>query len=208
MQVPAFRTVLRPERRFACTIHASWRAFFCSLGSALLGALIACGASAQVPPHEGDCRSRLERQLPLLPSQSYEQFDQTEGAGFRLLAEAGCFVEAAQLIDSYADYHRQRVELLRWHAAQMLAKAGLYEAAIDRAQQALLKKDRAGFGWNDYVRGTIAFLQRDKAALIRHRDLVAEAAAGVPANQPNLRILDRLLVNFDQPYAVAVSAAP
>jgi hypothetical protein len=200
--------MLRPECRFARAVPAWRRAFSRQLATVWLAASIASSAWAQTPSQEQDCRTRLERQLPLVPSQSFEQFDQTEGAGFRLLEDADCFVEAAQLIDRYADHHRQRVELLRWHAAQMLAKAGRYEAAIDRAQQALLKQDRAGFRWNDYVHGTIAFLQRDKSALIRHRDLVAEAAASVPANQPNLRILDRLLANFDQPYVVAVSAAP
>jgi hypothetical protein len=163
---------------------------------------------AQTPAAAPDCATMLEQAQRLARSQTYEQFDQAEDTGFRLLARAGCFIEAAALIEAYAAQRGGHAEILQWHAAQMLAKAGRYEAAVGKARLALLKQDHASFRWNDYVLGTIAFLEHDKPALERHRDRVAAAAATHPENLANLRILDRLIERFDEPYAIAVSVSP
>ncbi|MBG6080178.1 hypothetical protein [Rubrivivax gelatinosus] len=165
-------------------------------------------AFAQTPAAAPDCATMLEQSQRLAGSQSYEQFDQAEDAGFRSLARAGCFVEAAALIEAYAAEQDGHAEILQWHAAQMLAKAGRYEAAVGKARLALLKHDHASFRWNDYVLGTIGFLERDKPALMRHRDRLAAAAAAHPENLANLRVLDRLIERFDKPYAVAISVSP
>jgi hypothetical protein len=175
---------------------------------ALPAAAINGAAFAQTPAAAPDCNTMFEQSQRLARSQSYEQFDQAEDAGFRSLARAGCFVEAAALIEAYAAQHDGHTEILQWHAAQMLAKAGRYEAAVGKARLAQLKQEHASFRWNDYVLGTIGFLEHDKPALERHRDRVAAAAATHPENLANLRILDRLIERFDKPYAVAVSVSP
>lgn len=175
---------------------------------ALPFAAMSSAAFAQTPATAPDCATMLEQSLRIAVSQTYEQFDQAEDAGFRVLAGAGCFVEAAALIEAYAAQHDGHTEILQWHAAQMLAKAGRYDAAVDKARLALLKQEHASFRWNDYVLGTIGFLERDRAVLVRHRDLVAAAAATHPGNQANLRVLDRLIERFDKPYSVAISVSP
>lgn len=175
---------------------------------ALPFAAMSSAAFAQTPAAAPDCVTMLAQSQRLAVSQSYEQFDQAEDAGFRSLAKAGCFFEAAALIEAYSAQHDGHTEILQWHAAQMLAKAGRYEAAVGKARLALLKQEHASFRWNDYVLGTIGFLEHDKPALERHRDRVAAAAATHPENLANLRILDRLIERFDEPYAIAVSVSP
>ena len=96
------------------------------------------------------------------------------------------------------------------------------DSSSGRAQSA--QTDRAG--WNAYVDATIAFLQRDRAALVRARARLA--AVPVPPDQampelvkgvlhiqlsngdimklrwpPNIDVVDGLLACYDQPYAQA-----
>ena len=53
--------------------------------------------------------------------------------------------------------------------------------------------------------GVIAFLEGDREALVAHRDEVAAGADAHFGNALNRKLLDRLIRNFGQPYATAVS---
>ena len=44
-----------------------------------------------------DCKSELADRLESDLSLTYQEFDQTNGSGFRLLEASGCFAEAATL---------------------------------------------------------------------------------------------------------------
>ena len=55
---------------------------------------------------------------------SYEQFDQTEGSGFRVLAAAGCPKQAADLIEAYVAHTGASEPSLRWHVAQLRSTTG------------------------------------------------------------------------------------
>jgi hypothetical protein len=81
-------------------------------------------------------------------------------------------------------------------------------------------------GFADYALGTVAFLQRDKPALLSARARLAampkppvwiETASGVIDGErvffstpwpPNLNVLDGLLECFDRPYSEAYSCRP
>ena len=82
-----------------------------------------------------ECGAMLRQHLATDMSLSYEEFDQTPGKGFRVLAIAGCNAEAASLIQAYIATNDAPQKSLRWHIAQLSASAGDYQTAISSARQ-------------------------------------------------------------------------
>ena len=170
------------------------------LAAIVLAALSLSAAQA------ADCPAQLKQHLATDLSLAYDAFDQDDHQGWRPLGDAGCEAEAAALIAAYAAKQAHPHPVLAWHRAQMLAKAGRTGDAIDAARATLRPPhadDSSGFDWNDYANATIAFLQGDRPALQKSRDLLAAAAQKSEFNQPNLRSADRLLRCFGQPYKIA-----
>ena len=160
-----------------------------------------------------DCPALLRQHLAGDLSLAFDAFDQDDHQGWRPLGDAGCEAEAATLVAAWASRQPHPHPVLAWHRAQMLAKAGQTDEAIAAARATLHPPhgdDASGFDWNDYVDATIAFLQGDKPALQKGRDLLAAAAQQSEFNLPNLRSADRLLRCFGQPYKRAYDcpAAP
>jgi hypothetical protein len=147
--------------------------------------------AAQLSTHEHD-----DLQLP------YVEFDQTEGHGFRQLADAKCFAEAGKLVEEYIERHQGGNDALWWHAAQMNASAGNYKTAAREARQSIRDGDRKGskLMWVAYVSASVAFFERDKDGLRRYRDMIAENGQAVWGNRINLNFLDVMLENFDKDY--------
>jgi hypothetical protein len=168
--------------------------------AAVLVLVLALAGHAQA----ADCGALLRQHLAGDMALSFDAFDQDDHQGWRPLGDAGCETEAATLIEAYAGRQARPPQVLAWHRAQMLAKAGKTSDAIAAARQTLRSgDDDSGFDWNDYANATIAFLQGDKAALQASRDRLAAAVAKSEFNQPNLRSTDRLLRCFGQPYKLA-----
>lgn len=149
-------------------------------------------------------------------------FDQGDG-GWRSLAKRECYREAANLIRDYRQAHSLESQTISWmHEAQMRAYAGDYAGAVLLLPKAKHKMD--GHGWNAYLDATIAFLNRDRAALVEARNRLAGTplphthqwlfddkgqAVDVPAPDPgdpwppNLNIVDALVRCFDRSYSEA-----
>jgi len=166
--------------------------------------LCACAAHASAADCAESFQAHLESDLKL----SYQEFDQTMKAGFRALAEQGCTSEAADLIEAYVQATGATQKSLTWHIAQLRATAGDYPRAILRAQQSLAVLedfDRQPLRWNDYVLATIAFLQRDKPGLLKHRAQVEAAKELHFGNALNLKLLDALVRHFDRDYQYATT---
>lgn len=173
----------------------------------LLAAASAATSAAAADTAPADCaalyRAHLETDLKL----PYEKFDQELGGGFRQLDAQRCFKEAGDLLEAWMRANGKDDESVRWHVAQQRAQQGDYAEAIRYAKGTLdtredLAKDP--LRWNDYVLATIAFLQHDRAALVAHRDRIAEGAS-YEGNAINLRLVDALVANFDAGYADAVA---
>lgn len=107
----------------------------------------------------------------------FEAFDQDMAAGWRGLSTRGCEAAAADLIRDWrvANASERNASLLFWHEGQLRANLGQRAAAI-----ALFERSRktaaqdGGMGWNLYVDGSVAFLQRDRRAFDRaHAALAA-----------------------------------
>lgn len=158
---------------------------------------------------ETDCERLYQEHLKSDLSLSYEAFDQTMGSGFRALSAAGCEREAADLIEAYIEATGAGQSSLRWHIAQLRASHGAYSEAIRYARSSLIEEEKAAgipLRWNDYVLATIAFLEKDRQALITHRDRVADGVEDHAGNAMNLRLLDALIEHFDASYSEAMQS--
>lgn len=139
----------------------------------------------------------------------YEAFDQTPGQGFRVLAEAGCPRQGADLIERYIEHTSASQNSLRWHVAQLRGEAGQIAAARSAATASLRadEADDAPFRWNSHVRAYIAFLDADRAAFDTALADLDQHAAAHQGNIMNAGFWRRLAPNFGLGYKGAVAAA-
>jgi len=115
------------------------------------------------------------------------QFDQDMAGGWRALASIpGCALVAADLLRDYRKAHHQDSGLLFWHEAQVRADAGQYPEAIALMKQAYKPTEADKAGWNPYVDATIAFLGRDRAALVQAKAKLAAVPPPVGAGIPSV----------------------
>ena len=95
-----------------------------------------------------------------LLAQDQQAFDQDLEGGWRPLADAGCLLEAADLIRDWRLAHASDDHVLTWHEGQVRAMAGQTERAATLLASAHTPNgQRIPIGWNQYVDGTVAFLQ-------------------------------------------------
>lgn len=108
---------------------------------------------------------------------SFEDFDQRTDSGWRPYLDAGCTQAAAELVEAYIDRYPGRAAahpVLHFHAGQVRAFLGETASAVAHMRRAVAANDAAerghGADWSHYVAATIAFLEKDKAALEAARD--------------------------------------
>ena len=157
------------------------------------------GVSSKAVVGAASCQEKFTFQDEKAKTQSLREFDQDPKGGWRALYNENCFAEAAKLILAYKTRTNTTDSQLSFHAGQMFAISGDYASAIKELKLALVPAaaNSGNFLWYDYVLGTIAFLERDRPRLIRHRDALA---AKKESNAPNLRVLNLLIERFDQSY--------
>lgn len=175
--------------------------------AALMLASVCAAISTTAPAAGTDCAALYQQHLASDMELSWRAFDQTEGSGFRVLASAGCYREAGDLIAAYLQAQERRNHSLHWHLAQMRAEEGENEAAIAAARRSLRSDEAAdaAFKWNDYVRAVIAFLAKDRVAFDRHVAVLA-AHDDDPGNAMNLGLLRKLEAGFGGSYRDALRA--
>ncbi|WEJ99810.1 MAG: hypothetical protein P0Y59_23410 [Candidatus Sphingomonas phytovorans] len=180
----------------------------------MLGALLALGGLMQQQP-AAHCAYDRAAMLAL----DEKQFDQDIAGGWRLLASSGCDAEGADLIRLWREAHENTAGILYWHEGQLRAKSGQTKAAISLFERSRrTPAEDAGFGWNLYVDGTIAFLRNDRQAAETARNQLASLPRppsfspvgpdGKPmmvAWPPNLNVLDGFLSCWGRPYKEAYS---
>ncbi|MEM1086556.1 MAG: hypothetical protein AAGH90_02425 [Pseudomonadota bacterium] len=151
----------------------------------------------------------------------YMSFDQDPKIGYRsVLMQPGCELVAADLIRDYHKALRDKgdpvlltvpegsfpisengeLSILYWHEGQIRAFEGQFTQAQSLFSASLKPTEQSNRGWNEYVRGSIAFLENDLDELKRQRDLMAGSKN---PSQLNLGVLDGLIACFGRPYAEA-----
>lgn len=182
-----------------------------------LFALIAAQTGSMMPalPSSTPCRYDKAAMIGL----DERAFDQDMAGGWRALADAGCDAEAADAVRDWREAHKSEKAILNWHEGQLRANAGQTSPAISLLERSRkTEAEDAGFGWNFYVEGTVAFLRKDRAALDTARNKLAAlprpaAAANLvgPDGKPramrwpprNLNVLDSLRRCWGQRYKQA-----
>lgn len=161
-----------------------------------------------------DCSYDFEMMLTL----DRQAFDQDMEGGWRPLGQVdGCEQAAAELIRAWRHEKRDHASILYWHEGQMRAYAGQTSQAIALFKLTYKSADfDADFGWNHYVDGTIAFLERDIEGLKRAIERLK--AIPEPDNNsftrpdgtvikmswpPNLNVLEGFAKCWDKPYKTA-----
>lgn len=128
--------------------------------------ILAAAGLVAAEPARPECAHDREALLAL----DFAAFDQTEGNGWRPLHDAGCYLDAAELLRDWQARHADGTvdqrRILLWHEAQMWA----FGDRTDLAMPLFERSRRAGdavytVSWNSYVDGTMAFLQRHRARL-------------------------------------------
>lgn len=160
---------------------------------------------------------------------SYRDFDQDFKGGWRAIDyKDGCKIAAQNMLKSYLTYHAYKHHsersMLLWHTGQVLAGDNKYDEAVKYFRQTYKSGDHST-EWNLYVDATIAFLRKDKSALITARDTLAlqtvseEMKAsrrgflkqnsnvtmpnGFVDEPQNLSVVNKLIKCYDEPYSVA-----
>ena len=123
-----------------------------------------------------DCQQLYQQHLETDMKLTYQQFDQTEGSGFRPLAKQ-CKTEAVQLVKDYIKANNSQEDSLRWHIAQLLGELGNFDEAIQYAQSTIRTEESDGFNWNDYGLGYIAYWQNDIKTLQKQIETLESASA-------------------------------
>jgi len=181
----------------------------------MLVALLLSAVSIQAAPDTAspDCSYDLGAMLAL----DRDAFDQDMQGGWRILARReGCEEAAAELIREWRTEKRDHTPILYWHEGQMRAFAGQDQQAVDLfALTYRPARSDTAFGWNHYVDGSIAFLERDLEGLqeaigrlrsVERPDVTMTGPDGSPVKidwPPNLRVLEAFERCWDRGYAQA-----
>lgn len=158
--------------------------------------LFVAGADSAKP-----CPSKPAAELMSLP---YDAFDIGDGpAAWRLLLNRGCVDTAVATLEAYRQANEaqmtpeQRSEI-HFHMGQALAMSGRNADSIPHFQHAAAVGGSAE--WMAYVDAHLAFVRKDRAALVRA--LAAYEKAANPESM-RLRFIRGFLKCVDKPYMEA-----
>jgi len=182
------------------------------LGAASLSISYPKAALANNGAEKSDCLVELDSYL----SQSLIEFDQSKEGWRGLSDKEGCTKEAANLIHDYRERNGLDVHILYFHEAQLRLQNGSYRHAFLLLKNSFVEADK--FGWNPYVKATMAFANRDLTALKKYRDEILKLPFpegtdvvdldGKPAKVPwphNIKTVNALVKCFDRSYKTAYS---
>jgi hypothetical protein len=200
----------------------------------LAAAAVLSASSSEAQPTAGEsCSVDRSAMLRLDPN----TFDQDDSLGWRKIGNRPeCQSEAADLLAAYVQDNRAELDRrwlvpsFKWHEAQLRATGGDMKRAVGLMRESL-KPEKGPDGasgwtefavpWNEYVKATIAFLNRDKRGLQRARARLAKSpmpaefakidtsqTGGVlPPWPQNLDVVDGLIACFEKPYKEAYGSA-
>ena len=139
-----------------------------------------------------------EEEYTRLMALSLDGFDQS-AEGFRQYSdnyELMCLLIPEYIVVNELPASHSRN--LHWHLGQIHAFNDNYEAAITEMKQAF---EGGSLTWACYINGSIAFLEKDKAALQEALETLQKQD-----NQMNIEILEKFVKYFDRSYAEAYTA--
>lgn len=196
-----------------------------ALGSSMAGVAVAAAAALLMKADWAAAHNRTageracayDRAAMLALDKNH--FDQDLEGGWRRLDNRGCAAQAADLIRRYRERYGLTDSILYWHEGQLRAGIGQRTRAV-RLFERSRRPGPDSFGWNLYVDATLAFLHRDRRALLSARTALARLPRpdgfhptdvnGNPIRlewPPNLAVVDGLIACFGKPYKLAYAEA-
>lgn len=154
---------------------------------------------AQAGPID-DCNAEFSRQMATLSSVSLNDFDRKVDSGWRLLADAKCFGDARKIIKEYMRENGQQPSLFL-HLGQIELRMAMRTEAEESFKNAI-KKDEPGdskFKFNDFSLALAAYAAADFQEFKKHYDVVEKNSDNF-GNKMNLKLLNSIRENFNQPY--------
>lgn len=159
-------------------------------------------------PNASEPKSCDQLSHDLIPQMKDWKYDMFTGAGWRTLANHGCFFEAGTAIVSWMGAHQDTMtakqdESLRYQAARVFAMAGRNDLASLHLSKAHDPDQpaNAAMDWNAYVDAFAAWIDQDKLALMDAIAKLQNQPVGKDGQKPNLVAAQRFLVCYDKPYA-------
>ncbi len=148
----------------------------------------------------GNCEALLTQAVGTLPEITLEQFDRTEGKGWRVLETAKCYPEAEVLLTQYLATHEPQSSLFL-HLGQMQLRQEKRGAAAASLQKSLRPSEQPNspFKFNAFVSALIAFTEQDRPRFDVHFAVV-HAGSDNFGNRQNMRLLSALSENFNAKY--------
>ena len=131
---------------------------------------------------------------------TYNVFDQglDSPLSWRCIANRGDFKEAQELINKYitvneAGLKQFEIRNLSFHSGQLAAIDGRYKDAIEKFYRAIDDNNESAsfLSWNEYVSGTIYFLQGNIKKL--EQEIEKMETNNIENDAPNLQILKNFL---------------
>jgi len=109
------------------------------------------------------------------------------------------------LLNAYTEKHlatlkKWQQRILVWHSGQISGFLNDYPMAISRMEETINEDEKPTdpFLWNSYVKGSIAFLKKNKSTLLKERAQLSKGSS--PFNQINLRVIDFFIRCFESSY--------
>ncbi len=150
-----------------------------------------------------------------LLGQDLQTFDQSADGIHGLESRyPGCNAALADLVADYRKAHPEVLKngnsyLLYWHEGQYRASAGQYPQAAELFEQARLPAGPDFAMWNLYVDATVAFVRRDRPALLKAHATLAGLPPESYAPDPkpmNLDVVAGMVRRFGSSYTEAYSS--
>lgn len=143
-------------------------------------------------------------------AKKYEDFAQKPDSGWREFESKGCYLSGAIMADIYlVDHHHdldetQKTSIL-YQSGQLYAYEGATEIALHRFRRSISPdgSQKNDATWTAFIGATMAFLKKDKPALLAKREELSKAT-----NDPNRRprlmaTVDKFIQCFEQSYLKA-----
>jgi hypothetical protein len=161
-----------------------------------IAVLVVTGCSS----HSDSVRKRISQgQYESLMKMDYQSFDQTMDDGWRQYHDDPEL--QIQLILDYIEQNEATEQSLKWHLGQLYGVIDRPDDAVDYFRQCIYTHSDLSVyqkAWNYYVKGSIAFMEKDKEGLNLYTDSLRNHDETM-----NIEVLERLQANFDKPYKEA-----
>ncbi len=141
------------------------------------------------------CVEQFEDTISNVLSLSYQEYDQTPGVGLRSFSK-NCQYEGALASINYlsnkAELTKTQTKNLSFHIGQALAASGHEKESIGYFKSAKYEKNPTELMWNEYIDGTVAFLNKNEETLKANIAILEKNADSNMGNKINHGVLKRL----------------